>query len=495
MHRQTAFGRRRAGILLHPTSLPGPGDNGTLGARAIQFLDFLSAAGISVWQTLPLLPVNHTLSPYQAFSLFAGDVRLIDAGEVIDTFELPDHEEGPASAGLIRAAMDCLRTEANTSLCHAFQAFCQQQQYWLHPWCQFHALRGRFVNARWTAWPVAFRRFEPDPVLPLDPDLTAVMNEEAFRQFLFHQQWLRLKNEANARGIALFGDLPFYPSADSADVWQHQQLFELDEKGDPARIAGVPPDAFSTTGQSWGAPVYRWNEHKAEGFDWWLRRLTSQLGLFGILRIDHFIGLQACWSHPPEVAPVSGAWSPVPGDELLTTLFSRLGPLALVAEDLGHVTLELRALQEKFSLPGMRVLQFGFDGLPDNLHHPDRHEPNCVAYTGTHDNNTILGWWHALSQEEKIRVEEALVDDAGPVDEALHWRINRLCLDSPALLAVLPMQDILGLGSEARMNRPGTEEGNWSWRLQGGECNTRLASQLRELVEASDRGPDTAIIH
>ncbi|MGM0632647.1 MAG: 4-alpha-glucanotransferase, partial [Pseudomonadota bacterium] len=304
MHRQSVFGRRRAGVLLHPTSLPGPGGNGTLGKRARQFLDFLSSAGMTVWQTLPLLPVNQSLSPYQAFSQFAGDTRLIDAREVIDTFELAGREEeGPASADLIQAALECLRREEIKALCRDFQVFCRHHQYWLHPWCQYHALRQHFGGVEWAVWPLPFRHFEPDPVLPLDPGLTAVMNEEAFRQFLFHRQWRRLKTEANARGIALFGDLPFYPSADSADVWQHPQLFDLDSRGRPRRIAGVPPDAFSDDGQSWGAPVYRWDRHREDDFDWWLRRLARQLELFDILRVDHFIGLHACWSHPRHSSP------------------------------------------------------------------------------------------------------------------------------------------------------------------------------------------------
>ncbi len=489
MYRQSAFGRRRAGVLLHPTSLPGPGANGTLGEQARQFLDFLSSAGISVWQTLPLLPVNESLSPYQAFSLFAGDTRLIDARRLIDTFQLPEREEGPASSELMSAAAECLRKGQFASLGHAFQAFCRHHHYWLYPWCQFHALRQRFGCAEWTAWPMAFRRFEADPVLPFDPAVTADMNDEAFRQFLFHHQWCQLKTEANARGIALFGDLPFYPSADSADVWEHQKLFDLDARGRPRRIAGVPPDAFSDTGQSWGAPMYRWEQHRAERFDWWLRRLTVQLELFDILRLDHFIGLQACWSHPRQSLPAEGEWTSTPGDELLTTVSNSLGPVPLVAEDLGHITPPVQALKERHALPGMRVLQFGFDGLPDNPHHPARHERDCVVYTGTHDNDTIVGWWSHLTAEQKRRVEGALVDDAGSSGEDLHWRMNRLCLDSPCRLAVLPMQDILGLGSEARMNRPGTETGNWSWRLQGDENQDWLAHQLRQLVNVSGRTP------
>ncbi len=488
MHRQFAFGRRRAGILLHPTSLAGPGANGTLGERARAFLDFLTEAGISVWQTLPLLPVNQSLSPYQAFSLFAGDTRLIDARDVIDAFELAHDEDGPASDDLMRAAANSLRSGEMSTMDHAFQAFCKHHHYWLYPWCQFRALRQRFHDAEWTDWPRSFRCFEADPVLPCDPDLTTLMNEEAYRQFLFHQQWRRLKTEANARGIALFGDLPFYPSADSADVWQYPSLFDLDERGRPRRIAGVPPDMFSATGQSWGTPVYRWQQHKKEGFDWWLRRLTTQLERFDILRIDHFIGLHACWSHPWHTAASEGQWTPVPGDELLTCIVRRLGALPLVAEDLGSMQPEARALQRAHQLPGMRVLQFGFDGESDNPHHPELLENDCVAYTGTHDNNTIVGWWDELSQSQKSRVQAVLEKDhSTPPGEALHWRMNRLCLGSPAHLAVLPMQDVLGLGSEARMNRPGTEQGNWSWRLQGDEQFGLLAARLREHVMACGR--------
>ena len=490
MRRDFVFGRRRAGILLHPTSLPGPGPVGTLGKAAFAFIDFLAEAGVSVWQTLPLLPVNESASPYQPLSLFAGNTALIDAEQVAEDFELPNPAPGTASPALIHAAMGRIRNGGNRAMSNAFEAFRHHHRSWLRPWCQFHTLRTQFDGAAWPYWPACFRYYEPDPVLPLDKYIEAAMDREALRQFLFHQQWRQLKTAANRRGIALYGDLPFYPSADSADTWQYQHYFNLDADGHPRRIAGVPPDAFSEAGQSWGTPVYDWARLQEDGFKWWLERLMNQLELFDILRLDHFRGLESCWSHPIDSDPADGEWTPVPGEALLQQVHRVLGDFPLVAEDLGHITPAVEQLRDQFALPGMRIWQFGFDGKEGNPHHPDNHDSHCVVYTGTHDNNTLMGWWSGLEEEQREGVLAALSEQALDTEQPMHWRLVNGCLESLGQLSVIPLQDLLGLGSEARMNTPGTAAGNWSWRMSGKESLPALAACLRERVVSSGRdGP------
>ncbi|MEA5445940.1 4-alpha-glucanotransferase [Gammaproteobacteria bacterium AB-CW1] len=491
MDRNFVFGRRRAGVLLHPTSLPGPGPVGTLGKAAMSFIDFLSEAGVSVWQTLPLLPVNESASPYQPYSLFAGNTALIDAEQVAEDFDLPSPGVGAAGPELITAAMSKIRHQENRAMGNAFEAFRHHHREWLHPWCQFQALHCLFRGTAWPHWPASFRHYEPDPVLPLDNGLQDAMDREAFCQFLFHQQWRRLKTAANRRGIALYGDLPFYPAADSADTWQYPQYFDLDEFGHPKRIAGVPPDAFSETGQSWGMPVYDWTRLQNDGFGWWQERLMNQLELFDILRLDHFRGLEACWSHPPDAEAADGEWTPVPGEALLRQLHRTLGDFPLVAEDLGHITAAVEQLRDQFALPGMRILQFGFDGSDGNPHHPDNHDSHCLVYSGTHDNNTLMGWWSELAEDQRDRVLAALSEQALGPEQALHWRLVNCCLESLAQLSVIPMQDLLGLGSEARMNTPGTMAGNWSWRMSGKEALSSLAPFVRQRVTASGRDGST----
>lgn len=484
MRSDFVFGRRRAGVLLHPTSLPGPGPVGTLGASAEHFVDFLSEAGMTVWQTLPLLPVNQSASPYQPLSLFAGNAALIDARQLALDFNLPVPAAGPAGAPLIRAAIEGIHRPENRAMANAFEAFEHHHRSWLHPWCQFRGLRSHYRFAAWQDWPQSYRHYEPDPVLPLDSRLLEAMELEAFRQFLFHYQWRRLKTAANRRGIALFGDLPFYPAADSADTWQHPHYFELDAMGHPLRIAGVPPDAFSESGQSWGTPVYDWQCLQYDGFGWWRDRLIRQLELFDILRLDHFRGLEACWSYPAGGEPADGQWTPVPGAGLLRQIRRTLGDFPLVAEDLGHITPAVERLREQFELPGMRVLQFGFDGQPDNPHHPQNHNRHCVVYTGTHDNDTVMGWWAVLDQTQRQRVLAALPELALDTARPLHWRLLAGCLASHGQLSIAPMQDLLGLGSDARMNTPGTDAGNWTWRLASLDS---LAGPLRQLLAATGR--------
>ena len=456
---------RRAGVLLHVTSLPGSAD---LGQEAHRFVDFLAAAGCSVWQVLPLVPADEESgSPYQALSAMAGDPGLI-------------HRDPQTQRWLDDPSTLGAREQGD------FASWCAGQADWLEPYVEFTALRGLHGGSPWTAWPAGLRDREESAVRDALAPLADEVQRLRLEQWIFARQWADLRSHAASRGVLLFGDLPIFVSLDSADVWASRELFELDVDGRPTTVTGCPPDYFAADGQRWNNPHYDWAAMAADGFDWWRRRISRQRELFDLVRIDHFRGFEAAW-HVPADAPTArdGWWAPGPGADILAALVDTAGPGTLVAEDLGVITPEVDELRTRFGLPGMKVLQFAFDGAEDNPYLPPFHGEWSVVYTGTHDNDTTLGWWESLDQRTRDQVRRWLPDP----DEEMPWALIRLALASTARLAVVPAQDLLGLGSDSRMNTPGTDEGNWGWQAEPGVFDAALATRVRALVTAADRLP------
>lgn len=465
------FDRRRAGVLLHVTSLPGRGPSaspnaGDLGDEANRFVDFLAAAGCSVWQVLPLAPTHPgDGSPYNALSAMAGNAEMIS-------------REHQAAHGLeTPSALD----EHQRS---AFSSWCAAQADWLDPYVEFTALRELHEHAPWLSWAPALRDREPRAVAEAISPLADRLESLRFEQWVFAVQWARLREYAASKGVLLFGDLPIFVSLDSADVWASRELFQLNEEGRPITVSGCPPDYFAAEGQRWNNPHYDWDVMAADGFAWWRRRIARQRELFDLVRIDHFRAFEAAW-HVPADAPTAreGRWVPAPGADILAALVDTAGPGSLVAEDLGVITPEVEELRIRSGLPGMKVLQFAFDGDPDNPYLPRRHGEHSVVYTGTHDNDTTLGWWELSDEQTRERVRPWLSDP----EEAMPWALIRLAMESTARLSVVPAQDFLSLGSESRMNTPGTAQGNWAWQAPAGAFDDELAARIRQLVEATDR--------
>jgi 4-alpha-glucanotransferase len=445
--RGTIFGRRRAGLLAHITSLPGDGARGSIGAEARHFVDFLAGAGFTVWQTLPLGPVNASSSPYQSTSAFAGNAAL-----------LPPVNRAPEDG---------------------YAAFREAQAYWLEDYVLYAALQAEQGGQAWYQWPRALRDREPGAMDEARRRLAGPIDALRREQHAFFDAWDALKDYAHGTGVYLFGDLPMFPAHDSADVWSRRELFCVNGEGRMLEMAGAPPDGYAPEGQDWGCPQYRWEVLAASGFRWWIERLRTQMTLFDILRLDHFRGFEASWRIPAGGSPASGRWEPVPGEALFAAVQDALGPLPLVAEDLGHITPAVHALRRKLGLPGMHVLQFAFEGGADNPHLPHNHEAGGVVYTGTHDNDTTLGWWQSLHAAAQGRVREYL--DFG--EDPMPWPLVHAALASVCVLAVLPLQDCLGLDGRARMNTPGTTGGNWYWRCPAGALDGALEARLLTLVQ------------
>ncbi|HHJ14726.1 MAG TPA: 4-alpha-glucanotransferase [Gammaproteobacteria bacterium] len=477
------FARRRAGILLHPTSLPGPPGNGDLGEDAWRFVDFLADHGISLWQTLPLGPTHGDLSPYQCLSVHAGNPRLISLQRLVEAGWLDSAELDPSrDIGLQRqqrlaAAYNGFRMHARDSDRAALEDFIQQHAHWLEDFALYQALRGEFHGQGWFDWPAPVRDREPAALREARRRLASVIEQVRFEQFVFFHQWGELRRHANGRGVLLFGDIPIFVAYDSADVWAERCWFALDAEGRQTVVAGVPPDYFSATGQRWGNPHYDWEALAADGYGWWLSRLRTQLELFDLMRIDHFRGFEAAWEIPSQAeTAVEGRWAPGPGAAFFEKVREAFGGLPLVAEDLGVITAEVTALRERFGLPGMKILQFAFDGSPDNPYLPHNHEPLSVVYTGTHDNDTTLGWYRSLDEGQRDFVHRYL----GGHGDDMPWLLVRTALASVARLAILPMQDVLGLDGAHRMNVPGVTEGNWQWRFAWGQLESAHAERLRD---------------
>jgi 4-alpha-glucanotransferase len=472
---------RRAGVLLHPTSLPGPHGRGTLGADARRFVDWLAAGGFSVWQTLPLGVTDAYGSPYGLRSAHAGDPRFIDAAQLASISALPRIDAADDRAARY-ASFAALATAAQK---RSFAEYVRAHRRWLLPYGLFELISERFDGSPWWQWSAPYRDRHATALRECLAARREPLRALVFEQYLFELQWAALKRYANERGVHLFGDLPFYVDRNSVDVWWNRNLFALDERGEPLAVAGVPPDYFNADGQLWGNPLYDWDAMERADFRWWIERIGAQLDRFDLLRIDHFRALESYWAIPAG-APTArlGQWRHGRGDALLEKLRARLGEVPLVAEDLGMITDEVQALRDKFTLPGMVVLQFAFDGSPDNPHLPALHERNAVVYTGTHDNDTTVGWYAALDSREREIVHRTL--GVGPAPSVPEFLIDE-AYSSNAALAIVPMQDLLARDSGARMNTPGTVFGNWRWRFEWPDVPASLAAKSRERAVRSGR--------
>ncbi|MDQ2870430.1 MAG: 4-alpha-glucanotransferase [Acidobacteriota bacterium] len=496
---------RTAGVLLHPSSLPGPFPCGEAGPDAIRFLDWARAAGQSVWQVLPLGPAGGGDSPYGGSSAFAGNPSLISGEFLLEDgwLSAADLSGAPATSGgacdfsaaarwkeaILREAWRRFRSDPRSAReLDAFRA-APQQAFWLADWSLFAAAKRAHRGAGWMAWDSALARRDPQTLAAARRDLAEDSSFEEFVQFAFFRHWARIRREAAARGIEILGDLPIYVAHDSADVWAHRELFALDANGTPERVAGVPPDYFSATGQLWGYPVYRWEASAREGYAWWIERLRANLRLADLVRVDHFRGFAAFWEvEAAEETALRGRWSPGPGRALFDAASRKLGPLPLVAEDLGVITDDVAALLADLGFPGMKVLQFAFSE-DDSPHLPHRHAENSVVYTGTHDNDTTRGWAAALSAEERDRyLEYSGTAGSDPAGDLI-----RLAYESVARRAVIPLQDVLDLGTEARMNTPGVGAGNWTWRARAEDLTPERAERLRRLAELTGRKKLSAV--
>jgi 4-alpha-glucanotransferase len=489
---------RKSGVLLHPTSLPGPEGIGTLGPEARQFVDFLHLAGQSVWQLLPLGPTAYGNSPYSCYSAFAGNPLLIDMSALVRDGDLAASDvkgsfpaewvdfpqvEAHKLPLLARAATVFFATPLQSRR-EGFWRFCDANNWWLDDFALFMALKSHFKGKSWSAWPIDIARREPAALQQYGELLGSAIGVHKYIQWQFYQQWHELRGYANDRGVEVFGDIPIFVAYDSADVWANPHLFHLDDRGKQTVVAGVPPDYFSKTGQLWGNPLYRWSEMAADGYGWWIARLRSSLDLYDLVRIDHFRGFEAYWEVPAgEKTAVNGRWVKGPGEHFFNAIEQSLGKLPIVAEDLGVITPEMEELRDNFAFPGMLVLQFAFGSGPHNPFLPHNHINNSVVYTGTHDNDTTLGWFGSLKEKERQKVLHYLQCS----ESDMPWALIRTALASVADLAVVPLQDFLELPSSDRMNVPGTSRGNWSWRFEGDVLTQRLAVTVRDLTEMYGR--------
>ncbi|MHB1312051.1 MAG: 4-alpha-glucanotransferase [Gemmatimonadaceae bacterium] len=484
---------RAAGILLHPTSLPGPNGIGELGDSAHHFLDFLAAAGIRIWQVLPLGPTGYGDSPYQCFSAFAGNPMLIAVPG--DGARFPAHEIDFARVTSHKRTL-LARHVGQFHRDAAHDAFVASQAAWLPDFALFMALKEEHGGVAWTDWDPAVARREPAALEAARHRLATVIHRVQVEQHLFHVQFDAVRRAAAHRGIRLMGDLPIYVAHDSADVWANPGLFKLRPDGRPAVQAGVPPDYFSATGQLWGNPIYDWDAMARTGFAWWIERVRHAFAQFDLVRVDHFRGFEAYWEVPGDDATaVHGRWVTAPGEALFDAITKALGPLPIIAENLGVITPAVEALREKYGFPGMSILQFAFGTDPQaHAFRPHNFPRANVVYTGTHDNDTTVGWWHSAGAGDSTRsaadVEaerEVARRYLGSDGSEIHWTMIRAALASVSDTAIIPLQDLLGLGSEARMNLPGRPGGNWRWRFTWDQVTPAITQRLRTLIETYER--------
>lgn len=477
--RRSPLDVRRAGVLLHPTSLPG----GDLGADAYRFVDFLAETGVTVWQMLPIGPTHADGSPYHALSAHAGNPRLVSLAPLVEWGWLGTAADGDRRERL-REAYEGFRQRGGADAQAQYEAFQRDARNWLEDYALFAALHDQHEGRAWWEWEPALRDRRRAALKAARARLADEIELVRFEQFLFARQWEQLRAYARGRGVLFFGDMPIFVAHDSAEVWTHREYFQLDETGQPLVVSGVPPDYFSATGQRWGNPLYRWDRLGEDGFSWWAERLGSELKRFDLVRVDHFRGFEACWEIPAgEATAAHGRWVKVPGQALFDALRERFGRLPLVAEDLGLITPEVHALRRRYGIPGMYVLQFAFDGTADNPYLPHHHEPDAVVYTGTHDNDTTRAWFESLPAPAQWRV----MDYLGFPTESMPLPLMRAALASVARLAVLPMQDVLGLGRGHRLNTPGTQTGNWQWRFAWQQLTDEHRQWLRRAVELYGR--------
>jgi 4-alpha-glucanotransferase len=493
---------RSSGLLLHITSLPSQGGIGDLGPAAYDFANFLHSAGQGIWQVLPLSPTGYGHSPYSAISAMAGNPLLVSLEVLRDwgwiTQERLAAVAAPADAGnvdfdaviayklpLLREAAKAFLQQTQTAQWVAFEQFCTEKQSWLDDYADFVVLRQMHGNALWTNWDEPLAHREPVALETFRSEQAEPRAIEKAIQFAFDTQWQHLRDYCAERHIQMMGDVAIFVSFDSADVWRYPEMFELREDGSPDRVAGVPPDYFSATGQRWGNPLYRWDRLEQAGFPWWVARMQRAAELYDMTRLDHFRGFEAFWAIPgDDDTAVNGTWIKAPGKALFQTLRTELGELPFVAEDLGVITTGVEELRKSFGFPGMCILQFGFGNRGAHNYLPHSFEPNTVVYTGTHDNDTTLGWWqNGASEAERSAVETYLAPGPdGPV-----WALIRAAAVSVADMCLFPLQDVLGLGSEARMNVPSAAQGNWSWRFQQHWLTQSIAQKLYAITDLSDR--------
>ena len=503
---------RSSGVLMHPTSLPGPFGIGELGPEAFAFVDFLKSAGQKLWQVLPLNPTGYGDSPFQCFSASAGNPLLISVEklqasgvlEAGDLRGLPKWKEGEVEFGslirwkmpLLKKAAECFLKSASGQDRRAFEQFCRDNAAWLDDFALFMAQKDLDSKLVWNQWPKAMARREADALRECRQRLASEIEASKYCQFEFFRQWHAVREYAHANGIRIIGDIPIYVALDSADVWANPEYFLLDDGGRALKVAGVPPDYFSATGQLWGNPIYNWERHKQTGYRWWVDRFRSALRLYDAMRIDHFRGFEAYWEIPAEATTaMHGHWVKGPGAELFSVLQRELGDLPIVAENLGVITPEVEAIRHQFNFPGMAILQFAFGKDPQGpTFRPHNYARDLVAYTGTHDNDTTAGWWHSGGAGDSTRTPEDVRKEhayarayLGFNDEPIHWVLIRGVMSSVANTAIVPLQDLLGLGTEARMNLPGTPSGNWRWRCKSGALTDELASRLHEMATMYDR--------
>lgn len=484
---------RSAGILLHPTSLPGPNGIGELGPDAFRFADTLAAAGMKLWQMLPLGPTGYGDSPYQCLSAFAGNPLLIhlpDDGTPFPAHHVDFAQVIPHKRARLRAAMDAFVPNDR------YHAFVRDHAWWLEDFALFAALKDAHDGRAWTAWEPGAAHREPAALDSWRARLADEVERHRRAQFFFFEQFTALKQHCAARGVRLMGDLPIYVAHDSADVWAGRALFELRDDGSPRVQAGVPPDYFSATGQLWGNPIYDWERMRADGFAWWIRRFRFAFTQFDVVRLDHFRGFESYWEVPgADTTAMQGRWVKGPGAELFHALTAALGPLPIVAENLGLITPEVEALRAQFSLPGMGILHFAFGNEGEyNQFLPHNHVRDLVVYTGTHDNDTTIGWWTGAAGDANTRSTEAIARERDFVRRYLatdghdiHWTLIRSVLASVAHTALIPMQDVLGLGGEARMNLPGRPGGNWQFRFTWDQLHDASVERLARLARLYDR--------
>lgn len=493
---------RASGILLHPTSLPGKYGIGTLGKACFDFIDFLVKAGQTYWQILPLGPTGYADSPYQCFSAHAGNPNLIDPDllvkvKLLEADDLNDFPRLPedfvefdavqkARLPILKKAYERFLHYADNMQKMAYRNFLKEHSKWINDYALFMAIKANRGQRPWYQWEEPLKMRESEALRAIQASLHDEIDFHKFLQYAFFRQWMAVKEYAHKFKIRIIGDIPLYVALDSADAWSNPEIFEFDENRNPIRVGGVPPDYFSETGQLWGNPLFRWDVLKKTDYQWWIERIETNLMLYDIIRIDHFRGFAAYWAVPyGEKTAVNGTWIPCPGQDFFTAIRNKLGTLPIIAEDLGVITPDVEALRDGFGLPGMKILQFAFDSAEANDYIPYNYVKNCIVYTGTHDNDTVVGWFEKASPNDKKYVLDYLDTDG----HEIHWSFIRLAWSSVANTAIVPMQDLLGLDTASRMNLPGTTSGNWTWRTKKSDFTAQIAERLAQMTRLYGRTP------
>ncbi len=493
---------RSSGILFHPTSLPGKYGIGTLGKEAYAFIDFLKKSKQKLWQIFPLGPTGYGDSPYQSFSSFAGNPYLIDFDLLIEAHLLSEEDLRDIFFGdneeyidygaiynqkypLLRKAYENFKSSDNNEMKDSLENFKRENSSWLNDYSLYISLKNHFNGLPWNEWAHDIKNRENSAMQYYKNELADDIEYHNFIQFLFFKQWNDVKRYANENGIKIIGDIPIFVAADSSDAWANPEIFLFDEERKPVKVAGVPPDYFSATGQLWGNPLYNWEKLKETNYSWWVERVRANLSTCDIIRIDHFRGFEAYWAVPyGDETAVNGQWEPGPGIDLFNAIRSQLGELPIIAEDLGLMTQGVIDLREATGFPGMKILGFAFDSGEENDYLPHTYTRNCVVYTGTHDNDTLVGWFQKAKEEDRQFARDYLNSRA---DDEIHWDAIRGAWSSVACMAISPVQDFLGLGSEARINTPGVASGNWQWRLKQGVLTNELAERIAKLTKIYSR--------